>query len=410
MKQYPVTIPYFSHTEIEEIEKVIETGWVAQGPKVAEFEKQIAAHEGVREGVATTSCTTALQLALKAEGVGEGMDVIAPSFTFVATVNSIVAAGATPVLVDVLRETFCIAPEAVRRVIEERYFENADGQWINRYSGQALWGIVPVHQFGLCCDIRAINAIATQYHLKVVEDAACAFAAQIDGVCEGAFGNTACLSFHPRKSITTGEGGMVLTDDPALAARMRRLRSHGSGVSADKRHVGHGFLLPPFEEMGYNYRMTDMQAAMGIAQLRKIDAILEAKTHKANLYKQLLEAEIPGFVPPAEPAGYRHTYQSYVCMLDYEQFGLHGIEEGGDFRDDLLAALEDRGVSTRQGTHAVHTLHCYVNAYGYRPMDLPEAYACDRLSISLPLYVQMTDEDQLDIVHIIRDTLREMRK
>ena len=408
MRKIPVTKPYFTEEEAQMAAEALASGWVAQGPRVAEFEKQIAAHEGVREGVATTSCTTALHLAMVAEGLDSGMDAIAPAFTFVATENSIVAAGATPVMTDIHQETFNIDAEKTLEIIEKKY-RNEGGKLINKETGNILWGIVPVHEFGLCCEIDKINEIAKTYGLTVIEDAACALGAKIGERHEGAFGNTSCISFHPRKSITTGEGGMALTDDPALAKRMRELRTHGSTVSADARDKGKGFLLPEFPEAGYNYRMTDINAAVGLAQIKKLDSIIAEKRRRAALYNQIISGKLPEFIPPTEPEGWFHTYQSYVCMLDYKRLGLDSIAAGGGFRNELLQKLEDGGIATRQGTHAVHMLGYYKKRFGYKAEDFENAYACDHLSITLPLYIGMSDDDQEYVIDTIRKTLDEMR-
>lgn len=407
MKKIPVTTPYFDGEEQKAAAEAITSGWVAQGPRVAEFEKRIAAHEGIREGVATTSCTTALHLAMAAQGLGAGMDAIAPAFTFVATENAIVATGATPVMTDIHRETFNIDVEKTREIVETRYAKKG-GKLINKETGNTLWGIVPVHEFGLCCEIDGINAIAKEYGLTVIEDAACALGAKIGERHEGGFGNTSCVSFHPRKSITTGEGGMVMTDDSALAKRMRELRTHGSTVSADARDKGKGFLLPEFPEAGFNYRMTDINAAVGLAQIKKLDYIIEEKRKRAALYNEIIRAKMPELIPPTEPEGWFHTYQSYVCMLDYEKLGKKSIAEGGALRNELLQRLEDQGIATRQGTHAVHMLGYYKKRFGYRPEDFVNAYACDHLSITLPLYIGITDEDQEYVIDCMRKTLKEI--
>lgn len=408
MTKYPVTRPYFTDEEIKLMTESLDSGWVAQGPKVAEFERQVAHHEGVAEGVATTSCTTALHLALSASGLGGGMDAIAPAFTFVATENAIIMTGATPVMCDIRRDSFNIDTDCLIRIIESDYVQT-DGKLTNKITGNTLWGIVPVHEFGLCCDIYEVNRIAKEYGLKVVEDAACALGARIKEVHQGGFGNVSCISFHPRKSITTGEGGMILTDDTSLAKRMRELRTHGSTVSADARDKGKGFLLPEFNEAGYNYRMTDIQGAMGLAQIKKLDRIIDGKRKSANIYNDLIRKQLPELIPPTEPEGYFHTYQSYVCMLDIDRIGSDSIEEGGGFRNILLQKLEDNGIATRQGTHAVHMLGYYKNRFGYVPEDYPNAYACDHLSITLPLYVGLTQEDQKHIINTIRKTIDEMK-
>lgn len=407
MERWPVTMPYFDGDEEKNIKKILDSGWVAQGPMVAQFEKAIASHENVSFGIATTSCTTALHLAMAAEGMKEGMDVIAPAFTFVATTNAVVQTGAVPVLADIEKETFNIDVEKVREVIEENYVKQAEGLR-NKETGNILWGIVPVHEFGMCCNILEINKIAEEYRLKVIEDAACSLGARVAGCHQGGFGNTSCVSFHPRKSITTGEGGMILTNDKMLATRMRELRTHGSTVSADARHKGKGFLLPEFNEAGYNYRMTDIQAAMGMAQIGKLDYIIEEKRKRAKIYDELIGKRLPEFICPIELDDYFHTYQSYVCMLDYEKLCLGSVSEGGEYRNRLLQKLEDIGIATRQGTHAIHMLGYYKNRFGYVSEDYPNAYACDRLSITLPLYVQMEDADQEHIVACIRKVIDEM--
>lgn len=400
MRNIPVTKPFFTEEEEQYIADALHSGWVAQGKRVAEFEKRIAEHEGIKEGIAVTSCTTALHLAMVGEGLAEGMDAIAPAFTFVATENAILQSGATPVLVDVRKDTFNMDTDALEKMIEQKY-KKKDGYLINKISGNRLWGIVPVHEFGLCCDIKQVNRIAGEHQLKVIEDAACALGSMLDGTHPGGFGNTACVSFHPRKSITTGEGGMILTDSGSLAKRLRELRSHGSTVSAVERDSGKGFLLPDVNEAGFNYRMTDVQGALGIAQYKKLDIIIEEKRKIAQKYRELLQ-NIPGIIMPVEPDGFFHTYQSYVCMLDLDYLHAGDIDAGGIMRNRLLSELADAGIATRQGTHAVHMLGYYKNRFGYRAEDYPNAFACDRLSLTLPLYYGLTDDDLDYIVKNIK--------
>ncbi len=404
MKKIPVTIPYFDDQEAENVKKILDSGWVAQGPEVSKFEEVISAHENVSYGVAVTSCTTALHLAMVSQGMSERMDVLAPAFTFVATTNAIVQTGAIPILVDICQETFNIDVKQIREVIQRDYQEK-NGKLYNKDNENLLWGIVPVHEFGLCCDILEINQIAKEYNLTVIEDAACALGAKIGDAHQGGFGNTSCISFHPRKSITTGEGGMVLTDQAALAQKMKQLRTHGSTVSADARHAGKGFLLPEFPDAGYNYRMTDIQAAVGIAQADKLDYIIEEKRKRAEFYNGLIREKLPELVTPYVPDGYYHTYQSYVCMLDLKKLNLDSVAEGRKYRNILLQKLEDIGIATRQGTHAIHMLEYYKNRFGYVEQDFPNAYACDHLSITLPLYVQMSDSDQEYVIQAIREII-----
>jgi dTDP-4-amino-4,6-dideoxygalactose transaminase len=316
----------------------------------------------------------------------------------VASANSIAHSGANPRFVDVLQETFCIDPVSARQYIKDNYNQQ-NGKLINNKDGNTLAAIMIVHQFGLCADIPALSALAEEYGLRVIEDSACALGAMIGNKHQGTFGNPSCLSFHPRKSITTGEGGMILTDNGELAARLKGLRSHGASASEVTRHVNHGFLLPAFDDIGYNYRMTDIQAAMGLAQMEKFDFILDIRRKKAARYNELLSG-IDWLTTPIEPVGYLHTYQSYVCMLRFE--GLTSTE-GGVKRDKILSDLADKGIATRQGTHASHTLECYQKLYSIDTEALPNSYACDRLSLTLPLYVQMTDDEQDYVVEQLKE-------
>lgn len=407
MKQQPVTLPYFTDDELILVKEVLDSGWVAQGPKTAIFENEIAKHEGTKFALATTSCTTALHLAMYAEGMRPQMDVLVPSFTFVATLNTVVQTGATPIITDVTLDTYNIDPISVRDRIKNNYkLEN--GKLINIKTGNVLWGIVAVHQFGLCCDIYAINAIAKEYNLKVLEDAACALGAHINGVHQGAFGNTSCISFHPRKSITTGEGGMVLTNNEELIASMRELRSHGASVSADARDTGKGYLLPEFNVAGFNYRMTDICAAVGIAQAKKFDFILSSRRELADKYTKLINQHLEGIiVPPVVPQGYYHTYQSYVCVLDTKKLGNLSSDKIGEIRNNILDKLESENIQTRQGTHAVHTLGYYKNRFSYKGEDIPNAYFLHNATITLPLYIGMEDSDQLIVINAFKKYLKE---
>lgn len=405
MRNIPVFVPYFDEEEQNLIAQSLKSGWIVQGPMVAEFERAVAAYEGVANAVAVTSCTTALHLALIAMGLESRHDVLVPSYTFVATANAVEYVDATPVLVDVRTDTYCIDAAFLDGFIDKRY-ANESGIWRNRETGKELFGIIPVGLFGLCADIPAINQIAARHNLKVLEDNACALGAHINGVHEGAFGNPTCLSFHARKSITTGEGGMVLTDDPVLADKMCKLRSHSASLSEHSRHKNHSFLMPSHNELGYNYRMTDIQGAMGVAQMRKFDTILEKKRALAARYDSALPTHAPGLIPQATPKGYYHTYQSYVVMVDYKTLGYNSVEEGSAYRNRLMAYLEERGISTRQGTHAIHMLGYYQKKYGYKPDDLPGAYACDKLCIALPMYARLTNDEQDYVVEVIAEWVK----
>ncbi len=385
----PITRAVFDEAEAQAVARVLESGWVVQGPRVAEFEAGFRAFTGLPEAVACTSCTTGLHLALLTEGIGPGDEVIVPSFTGVASANAALYVGATPVLADVSLETFNITAEEFERRITPR-----------------TRAIMAVHLFGLAAEMDAILEVARARGIKVIEDAACALGTLYRGRHIGALGDGGAFSFHPRKAITTGEGGMYTTSDPAKAAHARSLRDHGAAKSDHARHSARGAaLLPVFDMVGYNYRMTDLQAAVGVAQLRKLDGILGARIARAKRYDELL-AGVPGLIRPAEPEGHRHSYQSYVCRIPVDRLTEQAILAGNAHRNAIMNALEEDRIATRQGTHAVHMLGYYARTYDMRPIDLPGAFAADHLSLSLPLYAQMTDEEQDRVVERLAHHLR----
>lgn len=398
MKKIPVMIPYIGEEEKNEVEKVLESGWVAQGPKVREFEEKASNYENTKYGIATTSCTTAIHLALISMGVGKGQDVIVPAFTFIATPNAVTYTGATPILVDVKPTTYNINTDEIKKTIENQY-EYVNGELINKQTKNKLTVLLPVNLFGLCADLPQINEIAKKYNLKVLEDSACAFGSKIGDKFESEFGNPTVLSFHPRKSITTGEGGMILTNDEDIYNKASKLRSHGASVSEVARHKNAGYLLPDFDELGYNYRMTDIQAAVGVAQIGKMTYITEKRREKADYYRKLLE-KVDFINSPVVPDNYYHTYQSFVCMIDNEKLNLD-IEEASEFRNNLMQKLEENGIATRVGTHAIHMLGYYKEKFNYNSEDFYGAYKADKLSITLPLYVQMEKEDQEYVINKI---------
>jgi dTDP-4-amino-4,6-dideoxygalactose transaminase len=375
----PVTKPCLGEEEIQAVADRLLSGWVVQGPKVREFEESFAAYTGARFARATTSCTTALHLALLALGVGPGDEVLVPAFTFVATANAVLYCGARPVFVDIDLPTF-----------------NMDVTQIESRITRQTKVILPVHEFGLSADMGAILSLAEKHKLIVVEDAACACGARYQGQHVGTFGKMGCFSFHPRKAITTGEGGMITTGDEELARRIEVLRSHGALASDLARHQSKvGFVLPQFDELGYNYRMTDIQGAIGVEQMRRLGWILEQRSARAERYTEKL-AGIPGLRTPFVPTGYTHVYQSYVTLM----------EAGREERDRMALALQEQGIATRQGTHAVHALGLYRERFGIRPEDYPRAWRADQQSMTLPLYATMTDEEQDYVVEQVQEVFR----
>ena len=372
----PITRPLLDDAELAAVRRPLESGWVVQGPKVAEFEAAFAGFTGAPHAVACSSCTTALHLALAALDVGPGDEVVVPAFTWIATANAARYCGAEPVFADVSLDDFNVTAEALAERV-----------------GPRTRAVIPVHLFGLAVDMDPVLALANEHDLLVVEDAACGFGATYRGRHVGALGEAGAFSFHPRKAITTGEGGMVLTRDADLDARMRVLRDHGGSVSDRTRHETGAVLLGDFDVLGFNYRMTDIQGALGVAQMTKAETVLTLRRARAARYDELL-AGFDWLRRPGVPDGMEHAYQSYVCLVAPEEPSVERVDALGELRDRLMGALEAEGVATRQGTHAVHTLGAYRERCGLRPEDLPNALLAERLSLALPLFPTMTDAEQ----------------
>jgi perosamine synthetase len=371
-----IAAPSLSDEEWFALREPITTGWLTQGPKVAEFERRFAERHGVVNALAVTSCTTGLHLALAAIGVGPGDEVIVPAFTWVATANVVVYCGATPVFVDVDPVTY-----------------NLDiAQVASRISNRTR-AVVPVHLFGLPADIDALRSQVPD-HIAIVEDAACAAGASLRGRPVGGLGDVAAFSFHPRKSITTGEGGMVTTNNIELASRMNQLRNHGATVSEEQRHGGpQPYLLPEFNLLGYNYRMTDLQAALGLVQLQKLDTFVDERTRWSSWYREQL-AELGWLRLPSSTADVRHGWQAFVTYVEPAQAPLT--------RNRLMQELQELGVATRPGTHAVHMLAYYRERYGLREGDFPCARDCAENTMAIPLHNRMTADDYQYVVNSLR--------
>jgi dTDP-4-amino-4,6-dideoxygalactose transaminase len=375
-----ISIPCTGEEEWHAVREPLMSGWLTQGPKVAEFERAFAARHRVEHALAVTSCTTALHLALAGLGIGPGDEVIVPSFTWVATANVILYCGASPVFVDVDPATFNLDIAQVAAKVTPR-----------------TRAVIAVHLFGRAADIPALRAVLPS-GVAIVEDAACAAGADWRGQPVGTLGDVAAFSFHPRKSVTTGEGGMVTTKDAALAERMNQMRNHGASVSEEQRHRGpRPYLLSEFNLLGYNYRMTDLQGAVGLVQLRKLDAFIDERARWAVWYGEKL-ADIDWLRLPDAPQGSRHGWQAYVTYIDAKRAPMP--------RNDMMERLQADGVSTRPGTHAIHMLGYYRDRFGLRPEHFPAARACNDQTMAIPLHNKMTADDYSHVVACIRNLIR----
>jgi dTDP-4-amino-4,6-dideoxygalactose transaminase len=381
----PITKPLIGQEEYEAIREPLDTGWLVQGPIVKTFETKFASYIGAAEAVATSSCTTALHTAVASLGLGPGDEVLVPAFTWVATPNVVEYMGAKPVFCDIDLGGF-----------------NVDVRALEQHLTSRTVGIIPVHLFGLSADMDPILALARRHGLWVVEDAACGFGAFYRGHHVGTLGDAGCFSFHPRKSITTGEGGMITTNQPVLAAKARSLRDHGATRSDLDRHTGSaGYLLPSYDELGYNYRLTDIQAAIGVVQLGRADWILNRRRELATRYDAAL-ADLPWLVRPTTPEGSVHGFQSYVCLYAPEPPSLEALPRLHQARNRLMEAMDNLGVATRQGTHAPVRQGYYARKYAFETGQFPAAELADQLSISLPLYPQMSEADQDRVLDSLR--------
>jgi dTDP-4-amino-4,6-dideoxygalactose transaminase len=377
-RNVPIALPSTGDEEWEALREPLQSGWLTQGPVVRRFEEAFARRHDVPHALATTSCTTALHLALAALGIGPGDEVIVPAFTWIATANAVVYCGATPVFVDVDLDTFNMDPALTAAAVTP-----------------ATRAVVPVHLFGLCADMTAIGT-AVGPSIAVVEDAACAAGASYHGRPAGGLGSAACFSFHPRKSITTGEGGMLVTADADLAGRAEQLRNHGAAVPEEVRHHGPApFLLPDFDELGFNYRMTDLQAAIGLVQLSKLDAFVDERAQWAKWYSDEL-ASLGWLRLPEEPEGGRHAWQAYVTVVD---------EDAPIARNDLMARLHELGVATRPGTHSVPSTGYYRRRLDVETDSYPVATRLQEQSMAIPLHNRMTHDDYEHVVSAIRATV-----
>ena len=365
--------PSVGDLELAALKRPLISGWLTQGSEVESFEKEFASFQNVSHAIAVSSATTGLHLALLAVGVKPGDEVLVPSFTWVSTANAVLYCGAIPVLVDCDPATFNLLLEDMLSKITDK-----------------TSAIVVVHLFGLCVDIPAVKR-ALPRTIPIIEDAACAVGAVINEQSAGSMGDIGVFSFHPRKTLTTGEGGMITTNSDKYSAAVRILRNHGASplesISTNKSHV---VQMPKFDHLGFNYRLTDIQAAIGRVQLEKLPIFLAERYELATIYSKRL-SDCANLVVPKIEGDFTHSLQSYVISINGE----------GSNRDNLGDFLGVNGISTRPGTHAVHTLGYYQSNFGYSDHDLPGALNCATKSLAIPLHNCMSKEDVEYVCHFI---------
>ena len=372
----PIAKPYLTENDAQAAYDAIMSGWITQGPRVQEFEEKFAAYTGAKHAVAVSNCTTGLHLAMIVAGIQAGDEVICPSMSYIATANSIMYMGATPVFAEVHPETYNLdVADAERRITSKTK------------------AILLVHQIGMPADIDAFSALCKKHNLILIEDAACAAGSSYNGKKIGSHSDLVCFSFHPRKVISTGDGGMVTTNNDAYADRMKLLRQHGMSVNAGARHGATKIIFEDHLEVAYNYRMTDIQAAVGIQQLAKLDWIVEERRKIAARYLTEL-ADIDCIRLPREESGYFTNWQSFSIYLK---------ENAPMSRNELMQALLDKGIASRRGVMTSHRETAYKAMCAGLSLPRTEE-ACDR-SIIIPLYVPMEANDVSTVIHALRELL-----
>lgn len=377
MEYIQIAVPSMDEREYEAIREPLTSGWLTQGPIVRKFEQEFAEKHDVKYALATTSCTTALHLMLVAAGIGPGDEVIVPSFTWVATANAVIYVGATPVLADIDLDSFNISTDDILKKITHK-----------------TKAVIVVHLFGNPYDVEKLRK-ALPSKIEIFEDAACAAGASINGKKAGSMGRAAAFSFHPRKSITTGEGGMLTTNDEELYQCAEKYRNHGAELSEEQRHRGSKpYLLPEFTVVGYNYRMTDIQAAIGRVQLSKLEKFIQEREVIASIYNEKL-ADIDWLITPKKGSNVIHAWQAYVLRIQREN--------KVNFRNELMEYLHKKSIATRPGTHAIHMLSAYNEANKKIEAKLENSEIAASTSMAIPLHNKLEIKEVNYIIESIRN-------
>ena len=378
-KYIPYCLPLIGEEEIREVVDTLKSGWLTMGPKTIEFEKLIAEYVGAKHAIAVNSCTAALHLSLIALGIGKGDEVITTPYTFASTANVIIHVGAKPVFVDIKMDTYNIDPEKIRKAVTPK-----------------TKAIIPVHYAGQPCDMKEILEIAEDYGLYVIEDAAHAIGAEYEGRKIGTFGTTTCFSFYATKNMTTGEGGAITTNDDELADKLRILRLHGISKDAWKRYSSTGSWYYEVEECGWKYNMTDLQAALGIHQIKKLEKFIEIRRKYAQIYNEELR-EIDGIIIPCEKPNVRHVYHLYpILITNYD-------------RNKFIEEMRERGIGCSVHFIPLHLHPFYRKTFGFRKGDFPNAEWIYEREVSLPLYPKMSQRDIYRVISAIKNIVKKSR-
>lgn len=367
----PLSKPYLTDEDAQAVADCVKSGWILQGPKVEAFEQLLGDYIGTPHAVAISNCTTGLHMALKIMGIGPNDEVIVPSYSYIATTNCVIHAGATPVFVEIDPETFNIDPKDIESKITKK-----------------TKAIIVVDQIGLCADWDSILPIAKKHKLLVLEDAACGLGSEYKGKKAGTFGDIAVFSFHPRKAITTAEGGLLVTTHKDWAHTARLMRAHGANISVAARNASKKVILEEFPLVGYNYRMSDIHAALGISQFKKMNTIMARRQEIAAIYNDAFNNH-PIIIPPFVPNQYHHTFQTY-------QVRLRGYSEK---RTNIMQAMLDQDIVIRQGIPSAHVQPPYKNMYPQ--LSLPVTELASAETICLPVFTTMTDQE----VHTVIDAI-----
>lgn len=370
----PIARTQLTEDEINSVLEPIKSGWLVQGKHVKDFEDKWSKFTGAAESIAVTSCTSAMHLSLEALDLQEDFEVIVPAFTWISTANVVEHVGGKVVFCDIDLKTF-----------------NIDYSKIEEKITSKTKAIIPVHLFGAPLNMHIIQNIAKEYNLYVIEDAACGFGSKFKDKHVGTFGDTGCFSFHPRKAITTGEGGMITTNNKKLAAKIRCLRDHGAQISDMQRHLGpKPYLLSDHTEAGFNQRMTDIQGVLGSKQMDRANQIIKERRKIAKIYDTSF-SNLNWLNTPFCDENYYHSYQSYPCLFKPKE--IHNIDEINSLRNQWMDKLQQNGISTRPATHAVHMLKYYKEKYDIKPEEYPNAYFANQCSISFPLFHGLKDNE-----------------